>query len=658
MAKPAQARYRMRNERSYRLKSALFGALLIASTATPALAQRTDDNAVTSADDAFGKSVGDSRIGIYNSDDVRGFSPADAGNLRIEGLYFDQQGFLTDRIQDGSTIRVGISAQSYPFPAPTGIADYSLRRAGAQRLASIGVNYGPFGSKSAEVDLQVPIDGERLGIVAGAGIYREREPNGSTPNFFPVAIGARWAPRAGIEIMPFWARVRVSSEEAQSLIFSAGDYLPKRVERGRFYGQPWAQNASIEMNYGVVARADPLGFDVRLGVFRSSSDSDTSSADLLFGTTPDGRVARRVVVREDGSASASTSGELRISRSLTEGKRRHTLIGSIRGRAQDRRYGGAAIVDLGASVAGAQDFRPEPVTAQGPKTRDRVTQTTFGLAYQGKWASIGEIGLSVQKTQYRKRTTDPDPRLVIPETRDSPFLYSATAAIFVTPTLAAYGGYTRGLEESPVAPEEAVNLNEAPPAIRTEQKDAGVRWTVSKGVTAVLGVFDVAKPYFNLDAASRFRQLGMVRHRGVEVSIAGPIAPGFNLVAGAVYLDATVSGEEVQRGLIGRRPIGATALRGTFALDYRFPRFDALSLDFSIDATSDRTANAANTLVIPTRAFVSMGGRYRFKVGDTPVLVRAQIGNVTNVFGWNVGGSGFFVPNGPRRFSVSIAADV
>ena len=42
-----------------------------------AFAQRTDDNAVKEADDAFGKSVGDEQIGIYNAGMVRGFSPAD-----------------------------------------------------------------------------------------------------------------------------------------------------------------------------------------------------------------------------------------------------------------------------------------------------------------------------------------------------------------------------------------------------------------------------------------------------------------------------------------------------------------------------------------------------------------------------------------------------
>src|SRR5689334_22068671 len=96
----------------------------LAAMGTLALAEP----AMAQAEDAFGTSVGDSAIGIYSESDVRGFSPTDAGNLRIEGLYYDQQGTLTPRIEQGSTIRVGISAQSYAFPAPTGIADFGLRK--------------------------------------------------------------------------------------------------------------------------------------------------------------------------------------------------------------------------------------------------------------------------------------------------------------------------------------------------------------------------------------------------------------------------------------------------------------------------------------------------------------------------------------------------
>ncbi len=636
----------------------LAGAAALLVISAPALAQRTDNNAVTAAADAFGTSVGDSSIGIYNEGDVRGFSPADAGNLRIEGLYFDQQANLTGRLQAGLTIHVGISAQGYPFPAPTGIADFSLRKPGKDLLVSPALNFGPFGSKEAEVDFQIPIDGEKLGIAAGVGLYRDRDPSFATPDNFSTALLVRYAPRPGIEIMPFAMRIRQTEAESQPLIFTSGAFLPKRINRTQFHGQPWNDNVGTATNFGLIAKADPFGLDVSLGLFRSRFANDVSTADLLFNTDATGRVGRRVIVRERDDDYASTSGEFRVAKLITEGKRRHTLTASIKGRQQDRRYGGAAVVELGASQTDGQDFRIEPVTVDGPKTRDRVTQTTYGVAYRGQWAGVGELGVGIQKTQYRKSVTDPDPAIVLPVTRDSPWLISATAATNLTPKLALYAGYVRGLEESPVAPSDALNLNEAPPAIRTEQKDGGVRWEISSGVTAVLGVFDITKPYFNVDPAGRFRQLGQVRHRGVEFSIAGQIAPGLNLVAGNVYLDATVSGEEVDRGVIGRRPIGTFKRHTIVSLDYRLPWHDPLSFDATFEGTSDRTANAANTLIIPTRAVISLGARYRFKVGHAPVLVRAQVGNVTNTFGWNVGGSGFFVPNGARRFSLSIAADV
>src|ERR1700754_4571562 len=122
----------------------LLAAAALACLATPALAQRADDNAVKSADDAFGTSVGNENIGLYGPFDVRGFSAVDAGNVRIDGLYFDRQTDSPSLIAPGSTIRVGISAQGYPLPEPTGIADYDLVRVGDKRVVSVIAGYGPF----------------------------------------------------------------------------------------------------------------------------------------------------------------------------------------------------------------------------------------------------------------------------------------------------------------------------------------------------------------------------------------------------------------------------------------------------------------------------------------------------------------------------------
>lgn len=627
-------------------------AAIAAAIAAPALAQRTDDNAVTQSDDAFGKSVGDERIGIYNPDNVRGFSPVTAGNLRIEGLYFDQQVGPTERIVDGNTIHVGISAQGYPFPAPTGIADYELRRPGAAAIASVGLNWGPFGGYSAEVDAEVPIHGDRLGLFAGAGFFRERNEFHGSPKFLSVGAGVRYAPSPGIEVMPFWGRTYIRNDESRSLIFNNGAFLPPRIPRGEYVGQKWADFNANFTNYGVVARAQPFGIDARLGVFRSANDVTDDHVDLLFDTDRSGRVGRRVVVAFSDDKYASTSGELRLSKNFDEGPRRHTLIASLRGRRQNRSYGGEDLLELGPSQIGVQDFLPKPVATFGDNISDRVRQATIGLGYQGRWRDVGELSVGVQKTDYKK-TVDG-----VPPSADKPWLLSVNAAANLSSALALYGGYTKGLEESPVAPQNATNINEAPPAILTTQKEAGVRWRVSPGVTMVVGLFDIRKPYFNLDAVSRFRQLGSVRHRGIEFSLAGQIAPGLSVVAGNVLLDAEVSGEEVERGLIGKKPIGTFVRHTIVALDYTLPWHAPLSLSANFEATSDRIANSANSFVIPARAVVSLGARYKFNVGKVPALLRANVGNVTNTYGWNVGQSGFFIPNAARRYSLSLAADL
>ncbi|AOW24552.1 hypothetical protein BJP26_14040 [Sphingomonas melonis TY] len=67
-------------------------------------------------------------------------------------------------------------------------------------------------------------------------------------------------------------------------------------------------------------------------------------------------------------------------------------------------------------------------------------------------------------------------------------------------------------------------------------------------------MFNITKPYFNLDQDLRFRQLGTLRNRGIEASVAGEVLPGLSIVAGTLLLDPEVRGEEVAAGLIGRRP--------------------------------------------------------------------------------------------------------
>src|SRR5215469_16862809 len=143
--------------------------LLAAFSLGTARAQHASDDPVASASDGFGLTLGLETIGLYGPGFVRGFNPQTAGNVRIDGLYFDQQGALSNRVVEGSTIRVGISAIGYAFPAPTGIVDYDLRHVGnGTPTASVVVSGGPFEARGVSVDAVLPVAGKALQLPVGA----------------------------------------------------------------------------------------------------------------------------------------------------------------------------------------------------------------------------------------------------------------------------------------------------------------------------------------------------------------------------------------------------------------------------------------------------------------------------------------------------------
>jgi iron complex outermembrane receptor protein len=627
-----------------------------------ALAQRSDENAVKAAGDAFGTSVGNERIGLYNAGDVRGFSPVNAGNIRIEGLSVTEHGGFTNRITSSSTIRVGLTAQGYPFPAPTGIADFSLRNSGRDAVFSPVIYLGPYGTRQVDLDGQLPILGDRLSIAAGVSYRYEENFPGEDGRSMTGGGVLRWRPSGPIEIKSFYGRTSIEDDLDIPSIFTAGPYLPPKIDR-RNFGLREKGNDIERQYYGGVGSAQLAdNWQVRAGLFRWESEVKNGRAEIFSKVQPDGSAQRQLVATK-GQTADSTSGELRSSFSVTEGDRRHTIHLAGRGRNTKRAYGGADLRNLGPAVIGERADVAEPDFKFGPLTKDEVRQITGGIGYELRWPKVAELSLGIQKTSYEKETVIPSGPTI--RTKDSPWLYNGTLALHLTDKLVAYAGYTRGLEESGVAPATAVNRNEAPPALRTNQRDAGIRYAILPRLSLVAGVFDVRKPYFNVDPDSMYRQLGTVRHRGVELSLAGQPIDGLSVVVGAVFLDADVSGEAVKLGSIGPKPVGTTSRIVRANFDYRLPFFDALSVDLGITKQAAQVASVLSyaelggrQLMTDPQTLVDIGGRYRFKIGGAPATFRAQVTNAFDVYRWKVGGNSSFRFIDERRLMLSLAADL
>lgn len=636
---------------SRRLTALLFASAVVAPGA--ALAQRVGDNAVAGAEDAFGASIGNERVGLYSSSEVRGFSPIAAGNIRLEGLYMDRPASFTDRLVASNVVRVGLAAQNYLFPAPTGVVDFRIRPSGDEPLLSVLAGYGPLNGGRIELDGQLPVS-STLSLFGGVAGFDDEYGSGADAVYASYALGARWRPAPGVQILPFWSRVDTWNRESAPIYAASPGVLPQEVARRRFVGPSWADNRSIATNSGVVVQAPlPGDLGLSLGLFRSENDTRENYAHVLTGITADGLATRRIS-RDPRQTSGSTSGEARVSRTLVRGDFSHGLHASVRGRARDSLYGGGGAYNFGTVRLEDPVDTPPPSFVLGARTEEQVKQWTGGAAYDLRWRGRGSLMLGLQRTDYRKTVRRPGAAPAL--THDSAWLYNAAASWTLTRQLALYGSVTRGLEESGVAPDSAANRTQALPAIMTDQWDAGVRWVMPGDLRLVAGAFDVRKPYFAPDEVNVFREMGAVRHRGLEVSLTGAPVEGLNLVAGAVLMRPRVTGAPVAQGRLGPKPVGQTTttltLSGTWSLPVK-----GLALTFGANHHGRRTADQLNRVSTPAATIWDAGLRYRFDMGKTPALLRLQVTNLTDVFDWRVVSSGTYDVNAPRAAALFLTMD-
>ena len=619
-----------------------------------ATGSRAAENAVRQVGDAFGSTIGREVIGIYNQMNVRGFSPIAAGNVRIDGLYFDPVVPPSTRISRTTTIRVGLSALGSPFPAPTGLVDFGFRRPGDQAAASALLLADEWGTLNAEVDGVLPVNGA-LSFGLGASVRLENGLDQTREDSFGGTLIARWTPAPGLTLMPFASLLRQTLDDHRLTFQTATEFLPPLLPRRQRFGPEWVNGSGLDLNVGMLGdwQVAPQWL-LRAGLFRSSRNRERQMTNLVRGLLPNRTGTQRVIV-DPRLNFAAVSGEVRLTRQIDDGPRRHQIQLAVRGRSGDRRFGGSDTLELGPVQIDTPSLVPEPAFRFGQQQFDDVKQVTGGIAYEGRWLGVGELAAGLQWTDYKKRIDLPGGGVQATDARL--LLYNITLAANISDRLVVYAGTVNGLEESGVAPGNAINRNEALPAITTRQYDAGLRLAITDQIKLVAGVFEITKPYFNLDAAGRFDVLGDVANRGVEASIAGPLTPALSVVAGGVWLWPKVSAPGALPGLIGEQPVGAIGQRLEFSADWRPPFAPGLSFDTRLAYRSSETATVSNNVAIPARTIVDLGGRYRFKLAGNNALLRVQVSNLFDVQGYDLRGAGAYGPIPGRLAQAYVTID-
>lgn len=627
--------------------------LLLAGLSSSAEAQdRATDNAVKQAEDAFGFSVGRETIGIYNAQSVRGFSPTAAGNVRIDGLYFAPVTDLLSPLVDSVSIKVGLSAQGYPFVAPSGIVDQTLRKPGERNGASIVTNFDSYGSLGTELNGSVVLT-DKLAVAYGLTASHVAFPDGTSNINHGQSIVVRWRPTNGVEITPFWSLYNDYDDEAGSFYIPAGPYLPKLPHVRHYEGPDWSDFRFINTNAGILGSV-ALGKStaLRAGLFRSVNDNRSGYANLLVEEQPNGS-GERILIADPRTVNRSISGEVRLSHVLTEGPRLHSFHLSLRGRDTHRQYGGSDEVDFGPGRIGEKVDAPKPDFQFGPVTLDQVRQETIGVAYDGRWKNIGELSFGLSRADFEKRIAAPDADLV--KSKSHPLLYNGTIALELAKDVIAYAGYARGLEESGTAPPNAANRNAPLPVIITTQKDAGVRVALGGGLKIMAGLFDLERPYFGYDSSNIFKQVGSTRSRGVEFSLSGPISDKLTLNAGGVFLWPRVTKSADVVGTIGKKPVGIYSHILNANLNWQTP-LKGVELDASLSHRGRAAARTDNLVFLPTKPGLGFGTHYHFNLAGKAATLRLQVNNVLKTPSYGLPGSGIYGGTTAQRYLLGYLA--
>ena len=245
-------------------------------------------------------------------------------------------------------MRVGIAA-SYSFPAPTGIADFSLRKPGDKTRVSFVLTRGPFDAATADVEAQIPLVDRTLSVDLCAG-YRKNFERDLFHESHDAVFGATvlWRPTATTEIVPFWSYSVGGGERIVPGVYTDGT-IPLSVFRTDDLGtQDWTTWGWHQTTVGVIAKSALLDhWEIAAGLFHSLERDPLTYQPYLTLVTP--QTADSTMDVAPPLTAESTSGELRLTRVFTHQAHQQRVQFSIRGRSVNRNFGGDAIIELAAS---------------------------------------------------------------------------------------------------------------------------------------------------------------------------------------------------------------------------------------------------------------------------------------------------------------------
>ncbi|MFO6419035.1 TonB-dependent siderophore receptor [Hylemonella sp. W303a] len=218
-----------------------------------------------------------------------------------------------------------------------------------------------------------------------------------------------------------------------------------------------------------------------------------------------------------------------------------------------------------------------------------------------------------------------------------------------------YGNYTAGLQAGGIAAPARANAGEVFAPQKSNQIELGAKYDWGRLMTQA-SIYQIERPNSMTDPVTNIYSFdGEQRNRGLELTAYGEVTRGLRLMASAAFNDAKMT--KTAGGVNqGKDATGVPDRTFNAGLDWDTPWVQGLSLNGRVIHTSSMWYDAANTLRMPSWTRLDLGARYKTTVADKPVVLRANLENVTDEAYW-VTASGYVTVGAPRTLMLSAQVD-
>jgi len=207
-----------------------------------------------------------------------------------------------------------------------------------------------------------------------------------------------------------------------------------------------------------------------------------------------------------------------------------------------------------------------------------------------------------------------------------------------------------------------LNQGEILPPAKTKQNEIGIKYQ-NKGFLTTLAYYDIKQAnnineYVGDTDKFYFRQNGEVRHKGLELSVAGQVAPKWNLSAGVAYMNAKY--EKTTKGSQdGVQESGQPKWTGAATLEYQADeQFSVIGRALYTGSSPLYNTNKTKHFTAPSYMTFDLGVNYKTQIGDIPTKLSLMCYNVTNKDYWMVSRGDQIYASVPRTVFVSAEFDI